>query len=221
MTALHQAIIGDDRSRVRSLLVRNPGWAVLPFSSDTFFDSGICHWIYIGDTALHLASAGHRVECVRLLLDAGAEVNAVRSRRGGSPLHYAADGFIEGPEWDARRQVLTLRCLLDHGADLHVPDANGATALHRAVRTRCAAAVRVLLGAGADPGAPNHSGSTPFHLAVQNTGRGGSGTPGARRAQEEILREFLARGVSPHLRVGSGKSVMECVRSEWIRRLLS
>ena len=53
-----------------------------PFSSDTFFDSGICHWIYIGDTALHLASTGHRVECVRLLLDAGAEVNAVRSRRG-------------------------------------------------------------------------------------------------------------------------------------------
>jgi len=43
--------------------------------------------------------------------------------------------------------------------------------LHRAVRTRCAAAVRFLLQAGADPTTRNKPGSTAFHLAVQNTGR--------------------------------------------------
>src|SRR5256885_12225037 len=40
--------------------------------------------------------------------------------------------------------------------------------LHRAVRTRCAAAVQCLLRAGADPLMKNKPGSTAFHLAVQN-----------------------------------------------------
>src|SRR5947209_11621033 len=86
-------------------------------------------------------------------------------------MHYAADGFIIAPEWDAKRQVETIRQLLDQGADIHLQDKNGATPLHRAVRTRCAAAVRFLLQAGADPTTRNKSGSTAFHLAVQNTGR--------------------------------------------------
>ena len=47
----------------------------------------------------------------------------------------------------------TIECLLSHDANIHLQDMNGATALHRAVRTRCAAAVRVLLQAGADPSA--------------------------------------------------------------------
>jgi hypothetical protein len=65
--------------------------------------------------------------------------------------------------------------LLEAGADIHAQDKNGATPLHRAVRTRSAAAVQFLLDAGADPAIKNKPGSTPFHLAVQNTGRGGSG----------------------------------------------
>jgi len=132
-------------------------------------------------------------------------------------LHYAADGFISGPAWDAERQVATLCCLLDQGANLHAQDQNGATALHRAVRTRCAAAVRCLLRAGADATMKNKPGSTPFHLAVQNTGRGGSGASVAVSAQREIIEEFLARGVSPDLKNGQGKSVRDSVKSAWIR----
>ena len=37
------------------------------------FESNICHWLYVGDTALHLAAAGYRVEIVELLLAAGAD----------------------------------------------------------------------------------------------------------------------------------------------------
>src|SRR5262249_8718929 len=139
------------------------------------YKSGILHWIYVGDTALHLAAAGYRVEIVRILLTAGADPNVAGNHRQSGPLHYAADGYVIGPGWNPKRQVQTIRCLLEAGARVNAQDKNRATPLHRAVRTRCAAAVQCLLKAGADPTLKNKPGSTPFHLAVQNTGRGGSG----------------------------------------------
>src|SRR5262245_33699129 len=165
MNKMIAAIVDDDPSCVRKLLQANAGLATRLIQRPKLYDSGIFHWIYVGDTALHLAAAGYRVEIVRLLLAAGADPNAARNRRKSTPLHYAADGCITGPAWDAKRQVETVRCLLDKGADIHLEDMNGATALHRAVRTRCAATVKFLLGVGSDPARKNKSGSTPFHLA--------------------------------------------------------
>ena len=118
------------------------------------------------------------------------------------------------------KQVATIRCLLDAGANIHCQDKNGATPLHRAVRTRCAAAVRYLLQAGSDPTMQNKPGNTPFHLAVQNTGRGGSGTAEAVKAQREIIEEFLGIGLSAELKNRNGKSVRECARSAWIREMM-
>ena len=114
-----------------------------------------------------------------------------------------------------------IRLLLKAGSNINVQDKNGATPLHRAVRTRCADAVRCLLDAGADPSIRNKPGSTPFHLAVQNTGRGGSGSERARTAQREILKTFLERGVSPTLRDAKGKSILEWVKSDWIHKILT
>ena len=74
----------------------------------------------------------------------------------------------------------TIRCLFKAGAEIDAQDKNGATPLHRAVRTRCATAVRCLMEAGADATLRNKPGSTAFHLAVQNTGRGGSGSEKAK-----------------------------------------
>ena len=68
---------------------------------------------------------------------------------------------------------------------------------------------------------PNKPGSTPFHLAVQDTGRGGSGADEARAAQRQIIEEFLSIGVSKALKDGKGKSVMDCARSEWIKKMLT
>jgi hypothetical protein len=221
MRKLLAAIVDDDPGAVGDLLTADPGLASRLIPGPKLYDSGIFHWIYAGDTALHLAAAGYRVEIVRLLVSAGADPNAAKNTRRSSPLHYAADGFVTGAAWDPAKQVETIRCLLDAGANLHLQDKNGATPLHRAVRTRCAGAVRCLLGAGSDPTIQNKSGSTPFHLAVQNTGRGGTGEAVAVRAQREIIQEFLALGMSPCVKAGSKRTVIESARSVWIREMLA
>src|SRR5215468_3578265 len=144
MNKIFAAIINDDMSAVKRLLQADPGLATRLVREEKLCNSRIFHWIYVGDTALHLAAAGYRVEIVRLLLAAGADPNAAKNRRKSSPLHYAADGFITCPAWDAKKQVETIQCLLHARADIHLQDMNGATPLHRAVRTRCVAAVRFL-----------------------------------------------------------------------------
>jgi len=220
-SVLLTAIVEDDRPRARDLLKADPGLATSLISEARLYESKIVHWIYVGDTALHLAAAGYRVELVRLLLAAGADPNSTRSHRQSGPLHYAADGYINGPDWNATRQVQTIQCLLDAGANIDAQDKNGASPLHRAVRTRCAAAVKCLLERGGDAKLKNKPGSTPFHLAVQNTGRGGTGAEAAKAAQRQIIQNFLSFGLSPALKDSRGKSVFDCARSSWIRNMLS
>jgi len=79
------------------------------------------------------------------------------------------------------------------GADPNAIDESGVTPLHRAVRTRCAAAVRGILERGADPCRKNKSGSTPMVLATQNTGRGDSRLE-AKEQQAEIVRLLEQHG---------------------------
>jgi ankyrin repeat protein len=221
MTKMLTAIVEDNHSAVEELLKADTGLATRLIGKAKLYNSEIFHWIYAGDTALHLAAAGYRVEIAGLLLAAGADPNAAKNHRSSGPLHYAADGFITGPAWDAKKQMETIQLLLSKGANIHLQDKNGATALHRAVRTRCADAVRLLLQAGADPTTRNKPGSTPFHLAVQNTGRGGTGAAAAVTAQREIIKEFLAFGLSPSLKCGRGRSVRDSARSAWIQEMLA
>lgn len=218
--SLVKAILEDNRSQVKVLLDVNPD-VVRTGAAKTRLESSITHWIYKGDTALHVAAAGYRVEVATLLLNAGADCGAVGKHRHSQPLHYAADGCLENPNWDGKRQVRMIKLLLEAGANLYAQDKNGATPLHRAVRTRCAAAVKTLLNAGADATRKNKPGSTAFHLAVQNTGRGGSGAETARFAQREIICAFLEHGVSPTLKDANGKSVLDWATSDWIRKLLA
>ena len=218
--SLIDVIVRDDHDAVIELLRKDRTLAVATMRANRY-EPEIIHWLYAGDTALHVAAAGYRVEIAKTLLDASADVSAAKNRRRSQPLHYASDGHCDSPAWNPQRQVSILRLLLRSGANVQAQDKNGATPLHRATRTRCAAAVSCLLAAGADAKTLNNPGSTAFHLAVQNTGRGGSGGEQAKAAQAEIIRAFLDRGISPSLKDAKGKSVVDWARSDWLRQLLA
>jgi len=181
----------------------------------TFFFTDIAHYLYAGDTALHMAAAAFRRGIAELLVAHGADCRA-RNRRGAEPLHYAADAN----RWDPTPQAETIEYLLSVGADPKAVDRSGVAPLHRAVRTRSLAAVRALLDGGADARQPNKSGSTPLHLAVQTTGRGGSGSSQAREQQAGIIRMLLERGARATDQDGRGKTAHQAATSEWIRVLL-
>jgi hypothetical protein len=148
----------------------------------TFFFKEISHYLYEGDTALHMAAAAFRRPIAELLVRHGAD-HRVRNRRGAQPLHYAADTNT----WNPAAQAETIAYLISIGADPNAANKDGATPLHRAVRTRSAPAVRTLLDGGADPGRQNKNGSTAMDLASRTTGRGGSGSPHARAQQAAII----------------------------------
>ena len=221
LDALLDAIAANDLVRTATLLQDEPRLATRCVSEDRLFEAGIIHWLYSGDTPLHLAAAGHRAEIVAGLLAAGADPRACENRRAAQPLHYAADGLVGRDVHDPARQVETIECLIATGVDIDTRDNNGATPLHRAVRTRSAAAVECLLAAGADHSARNNAGSTPFHLAVQNTGRGGTGSGPARAAQRAIIEAMLAGGADVNAQDGKRRTVLECAKSTWVKELLS
>jgi len=183
--------------------------------SSPFFFADIAHYLYAGDTAVHMAAAAFRRRVAELLVAHGADCRA-RNRRGAEPLHYAADAN----RWDPTAQAEMIEYLMSIGADPNALDSAGVAPLHRAVRTRSLVAVRVLLDGGANSRQPNKSGSTPLHLAVQTTGRGGSGSPQAREQQAGIIRLLLERGAKVTDQDRQGKEVHRAATSEWIRALL-
>ena len=191
---LVMAIIGGDEAIALRLLDQSPELArgqvkdgATRQDALSHYFTEIEHYVYAGDSALHVAAAAYRVEVARRLLAAGADVHAT-NRRGAEPLHYAADGHPGSANWNPKAQSAMIACLIAAGADPNCVDRSGVSPLHRAVRTRCAAAVSALIDGGADPRLENRSGSTPMLLATQNTGRGGSGSDAAKRQQEEIIR---------------------------------
>lgn len=196
MTALRvlmDAIAAGDAGRCLDLLAAEPGLAqaraeggATRTDARANFLTPIGHYVYEGDTALHIAAAGYRVDTIGRLIALGADVRA-KNRRGAEPLHYAADGGPGAPHWDPAAQAATIARLIAAGADPNALDKSGVAPLHRAVRTRCAAAVAALLEGGANASLKNASGSTPMLLATLTTGRGGSGSSQAKAEQAKIV----------------------------------
>ncbi|WP_367185469.1 ankyrin repeat domain-containing protein [Hydrogenophaga sp.] len=83
------------------------------------------------ETPLHWACANGRVDCVRALLDRGADVNA--KDYSGTPLHWAAG-------------ETTIDCM-------HLKRPSGQGTVHDCHVTGKAECVRLLLAHGADPNA--------------------------------------------------------------------
>ena len=164
-------------------------------------------------TPLFLATATRDLASMDLLLNAGADPNAVASGSYGiSPIHNAGRG-----SQDRIGEVIEL--LVEYGADVNNADKGGVTALHMAVRDRSVEAVRALLDSGADPDMEDRGRkSTPLRRAVANTGR--QGTVGKGKQAIQIVRLLIAAGANPSHVNRSGKSLIESTRNHMIRSLL-
>jgi hypothetical protein len=184
-----------DIETARSLLTVRPALASAALvkrgatrqSARPYFFETVGHYVYVGDTALHMAAAAYSLRLSKLLIDLNADVSAA-NRRGAQPLHYAADGSPGSEHWNPRAQAEVIRYLVRAGAKPNVVDKSGVSPLHRAIRTRCSSAVEALLECGADLTQRNGAGSTPWDLASKTTGRGGSGSVEAKQEQARILR---------------------------------
>jgi hypothetical protein len=188
------ALAASDEAALERLLEASPGLAKATIERGAsrqdargWFIAPLGCYAYEGDTALHFAAAAYRGDLIRRLVAAGADVDA-RNRMGAAALHYAAAGNPQSPRWNPEAQAGAIAALVAAGADPNALNRNGTAPLHRAVRTRCAAAVRELLARGADPTLATRNGSSPARLAAVTSGRGGSGSPQAKRQQEQILR---------------------------------
>ena len=139
-------------------------------------------------TALHGAVDSEHVECLALLLEAGADTDLGNSE-GMTALHLAAyRGQLEavrmlleaGAKADPRHfwgdrpldfaaangYPEVMRALLEAGADKDAVDAHGRTALHRAAMSGQFEAVRWLLDFGLDKDARDSVGQTALDVAV-------------------------------------------------------
>ncbi|MEA2608837.1 MAG: uncharacterized protein QOJ75_1080 [Chloroflexota bacterium] len=109
-----------------------------------------------GFTALHFAAFFGKAETARILLEAGASVDAVAENRiHVQPLHSAA----------ANRHVEVCRLLLAAGADVDARQDGGFTALHAAAQNGDPELTELLLSAGADPGATDDEDRTAAEMA--------------------------------------------------------
>ena len=120
---LVRAIIDADDPVVSGLLAANPALVNAHFQDGAtrrmakpYHIDEIGHYLYSGDTALHMAAASYKEGIARRLIAMGADVRA-RNRLGAEPLHYAVDGTPGSRAWNPRAQAATVACLIDAGAD--------------------------------------------------------------------------------------------------------
>ncbi len=142
--------------------------------------------------SLHGPVADAKVEEVKALLAAGADVNEV-DEYGRTPLHKATYPTFKNPghlviagvllkngaDANAKSQgdatplhmaeAEFVELLVKHGAKLDVQDVNGQTALHHAAWLDRTEKVKLLLKAGADPSIKDKNGHTALDRAMVTT----------------------------------------------------
>ncbi len=105
-----------------------------------------------GSTLLHTAAFWGYPSIAALLLDRGADVNAMTRSSGNSPLHSAVAAPTPYCPGEDEAVVLdTVELLLGRGADVHLRSRIGVTAMFTAAANGDLRVVRRLIEAGDDP----------------------------------------------------------------------
>jgi ankyrin repeat protein len=167
VSAVRRAVYAGQDEIAKALLEANPALDVFDAAATgrtrglaelLEADPGLARaWSTDGFTALHLAAFFGHEEAVELLLERGAEVDAVARNRDlqVAPLHSAAAG--------AHAKIVAI--LLEHGAEPNARQGGGFTPLHSAAQNGDRESVEALLESGADPSLANDEGRTPADLA--------------------------------------------------------
>jgi len=140
--AFHDLIRNDELKMVRRSIARDK---ILVNMADE-----------IGRSPLHIAVINGNLRMVNVLINGGAEVNAVDSLKRLTPLHYAA--FYNYPK--------IMLFLLSRRADHGMADSDGNQPLHFAAANGCSSTVEILLQHRANPDGLNKNWQTPLHLAA-------------------------------------------------------
>lgn len=145
------------------------------------------------ETPLHIAAAMGFPECLKVLIDAGADVQSQMGQKKNTALHLAAeDDFLDcvkillaaGANVNAinfddqtplhvaclSQSIETVEILIKHGADVKAIYRDGRTALHASIvkETRSWDCTRILLESKVDVNKADNYGYTPLHIAALN-----------------------------------------------------
>jgi ankyrin repeat protein len=149
----------------------------------------------LGQTALLLAVAGNHVEVARLLMEAGADINALAANRDTPWLLAGALG---------RAEIIAL--MLPRKPDLSIRNRFGGTALIPACERAHVEAVKLLLTSGIDVNHVNDLGWTCL-LGIVILGSGGP-------RHQEVTRLVLAVGANPNITDRDGVSPLDHARQK-------
>jgi len=114
---------------------------------------------------LHLAVANEEIGCVRVLLQAGANVNATYGQKARTALHLAARKGDE-PMVDLLTTYKPYNCGTS-SCRPGIVDDNGRTALHYAAGNNHSGVVEMLVFAGAKVNRRTDEGKTALHIAAE------------------------------------------------------